>query len=50
MSLDYEFVTTVFFADLPGFFRNVLGRHGWLERIRLGLVDYDGEIYASRYD
>jgi len=29
--------------------RNVLGRFGWLDRVVLGLVDYDGKLYLSRY-
>ena len=31
--------TVYFFAD-PSIERNVLGRHGWLDRLRFGLVDY----------
>lgn len=50
LAMDCEFVTTVFFAALPGFFRNVLGRRGWLDRLRLGVIDYDGELYSSLYD
>ena len=30
--------------------RNLLGRAGWLDRIRLGLVDYDGELYLAPYN
>ena len=30
--------------------KNLLGRAGWLDRIRLGLVDYEGEIYLAPYD
>ena len=42
--------TLVYFAgqyDLP---RNVLGRRGWMDRLRLAVVDYDGLLYVSRYD
>ena len=42
--------TTVYFAAAHGLPRNVLGRHGFLERLRLGLVDYDGILLASAYD
>lgn len=49
-ALGYEFNVTVYFSFVPGFPRNVLGRHGWLQLMRLGLVDYDGKLYASRYD
>jgi hypothetical protein len=28
----------------------VLGRVGWLNRVRLGLIDYDGRLFLSAYD
>jgi hypothetical protein len=40
----------VYFAALEGFGRNVLGRHGWLNHVRLGLVDYECKMYLSRYE
>jgi hypothetical protein len=48
-ALGMEFDTIVYFAKDPGFNRNLLGRHGWLQRLRMGLVDYDGMLYLSRY-
>lgn len=38
-----------FFAD-PAIDRNVLGRTGWLDRIRLGLIHHDNKIYLAPYD
>ena len=38
-----------FFAD-PLIDRNVLGRTGWLDRVRLGLVHHDNQIYLGPYD
>ena len=38
-----------FFAD-PGIVRNVLGRRGWLDRLRLGLVDYEQLVYIGNYN
>ena len=35
-----------FFAD-PGIERNVLGRRGWLDRLRFGLVDYEQALYLA---
>lgn len=32
----------VYFARDAAFRRNVFGRRGWLDRVRLGLIDYDG--------
>jgi len=42
--------TMVYFADDPLFRRNVLGRHGWLHRIGLGLIHYDSMLYLNPYD
>src|SRR5215510_2599330 len=39
----FEFDSIAYFAADVGFERNVLGRHGWLDRIILGLVDYEGK-------
>lgn len=49
-SLGYQFNVTVYFSAALGFPRNVLGRHGWLQLMRLGIVDYEGKLYADRYD
>jgi hypothetical protein len=38
-----------FFAD-PAIDRNVLGRIGWLDRVRLGLVHHDSKVYLAPYD
>jgi hypothetical protein len=43
------FSTVYFFADVS-INKNVLGRVGWLDRVRLGLVDYDSTIYLGSYD
>jgi hypothetical protein len=49
-AMGYDMAATVYFASALGFPRNVLGRHGWLQVMRLGVVDYEGRLYASRYD
>ena len=46
---DFEFDSLVYFAEDANFRRNVLGRHGWLELVKIGLVDYEGKLYLSRY-
>lgn len=38
-----------FFAD-ASINKNVLGRIGWLDRVRLGLVEHDSHIYLAPYD
>lgn len=40
--------TVYFFAD-ASINKNVLGRIGWLDRVRLGLVDHDSTIYIAQY-
>lgn len=45
--LGIETVATVYFAEYEGFRRDVLGQNGWLNRVRLGLVDYEGQLYLS---
>ena len=47
---DIEFDSYVFFADDVNFNRNVLGRFGWLNRVIVGINDYDGKLYLSRYE
>lgn len=48
--LGYEFNARVCFAENEHFSRNVLGRFGFLDRIVLGLVDYEGKLYLNRYE
>lgn len=47
--MDYEFDVYAYFAEDENFNRNVLGRHGFLDRTVLGLVDYEGRLYLDRY-
>ncbi|MGA2595389.1 MAG: aspartyl protease family protein [Bryobacteraceae bacterium] len=42
--------TTVYFYQDSGKMRNVLGRHGFLNRVRLGLIEHDSAVYCSPYD
>ena len=48
--LGYAYETTVYFAKDQDFNRNILGRQGWLDRVRLGLVDYNSRLYLSDYN
>lgn len=45
----FEFDAIVYFAADAGLTRNVLGRHGWLDRVVLGMVDYEGKLLLNRY-
>jgi hypothetical protein len=40
---------TVYFAAEEDFKRNVLGRAGWLDRVKVGLVDYEAKLLLSAY-
>jgi hypothetical protein len=48
LGLNFESVA-YFFAD-ERISKNLLGRVGWLDRIRLGLIDHDGLLYVAPYD
>ncbi len=48
--LGIETVSTVYFAKEESFTRNVLGRQGWLDRVKLGLIDYEGKLLLSAYE
>jgi hypothetical protein len=41
---------TVYFYEDSSWTRNVLGRNGWLNRVRLGVIDHDSLIYLNAYD
>lgn len=46
----FQLSVLVGFAKDETFQRNVLGRRGFLEQMRLGIVDYEGKLYLSIYD
>jgi hypothetical protein len=48
-TLGIEFVSAVFFAEDPAFNRNFVGRSGWLDRLRVGIIDYDRLLFLSAY-
>jgi len=48
-TLGIEFSAVVFFAQDPTFSRNFLGRAGWLDRLRIAIVDYERMIFLSPY-
>ena len=47
--LGIETVSTVYFAENDYFDGNVLGRIGWLDRVKLGLIDQEGKLFLSEY-
>lgn len=46
-TLGLKFDSLVYFAADHALNRNLLGRTGWLQLVRLGLDDYRNEIYIS---
>jgi predicted aspartyl protease len=49
-TLGHSFDVTVYFAAHESFARNLLGRRGWLDQLRVGLIEYESKLYVSRYD
>jgi hypothetical protein len=47
---DLELESMVYFFADERINRNLLGRMGWLDRVRLGLVEYEHQIYLAPYD
>lgn len=48
--LGIETFSTVYFAESDYFDRNVLGRIGWLDRVKLGLIEQEGKLFLSKYE
>ena len=49
-TLDLEVHSLVFFFADANIVKNVLGRHGWLDRLNVGIVDHDQLLYVGRDD
>jgi hypothetical protein len=47
---DLIFESLVYFAKFPNLPRNILGRQGWLRKLRMAVVDYDNLLYLNTYD
>ncbi len=50
VALDFQFEAMIYFAADERFSRSVLGRRGFIDQIRLCLIEHDGELYVSKYD
>ncbi len=50
MVKNIEWQATVFFAEPENFPVNVVGRFGFLNRLRFGLVDYEQLLYLAAYE
>ncbi len=49
-TLGLRFQSYVYFAESYEIKRNLLGRQGWLQLVKLGLDDYRSELYLSPND
>jgi hypothetical protein len=49
-TLENEVRSLVFFFDDAGIVKNVLGRHGWLDRLSVGIADHDQLLYIGDYE
>ncbi|HJQ24557.1 MAG TPA: hypothetical protein VKA60_11630 [Blastocatellia bacterium] len=47
---DLEWQAVVYFAEMEAFSLNVVGRAGFLDRLQIGVVDYDQLLYLGLYD
>jgi hypothetical protein len=44
-----QWQATVYFIAEEGIKRNILGRTGWLDHVKLGLIEYEGKLFLSPY-
>jgi len=49
-ALGLHFDVMIYFAADEGIRRNVLGRRGFIDQLRLCLIEHDGDLYVSKYD
>ncbi|MBL8205616.1 MAG: hypothetical protein JNM09_15380 [Blastocatellia bacterium] len=49
-TLGLAFFVTVYFAEDYGLTRNLLGRNGWLQQVKIAVVDYEETLYLSAYE
>jgi hypothetical protein len=47
---DLEWQAVVYFAEPEAFDINVVGRVGFLDRLQVGIVDYEQLLYLGLYD
>ena len=48
--LDVQFDSVVYFIADGHIAKTLLGRTGWLDRVRIGLVHHDSLLYLAAYD
>jgi Aspartyl protease len=48
--LKHDFTAIVYFAADRDIDRNVLGRRGWLDQLRVAIIDYDRHLFIADYN
>jgi len=49
-AVGFQFDAIVYFAADANIRRSVLGRRGFIDQLRLCIIEHDGELYASKFD
>jgi len=49
-AFEFQLNVMVYFAVDEWFIRDVLGRFGWMQQLKLGVIDYEGKLYIGLYD
>jgi len=49
-ALGVEYEAMIYFAKDHSYNRNILGHQGGPNRLRLGLISYEGKLYLSDYN
>lgn len=47
---DFQWEAIVYFHESENFSRNILGRIGFIDHLRIGLVDYDETLFVGLYN
>jgi hypothetical protein len=47
---DLEWQAVVYFAEMEAFSLNVVGRTGFLDRLQIGIVDYEQQLYLGLHN
>jgi hypothetical protein len=47
---DLEWQAVVYFAEMEAFSLNVVGRTGFLDRLQIGIIDYEQLLYVGLYN
>jgi predicted aspartyl protease len=47
---EWQLTSMVYFASQQDVQRDVLGRAGWMNQFRMGIIEHDALLYLSQYD